>query len=31
MSVAGTFLVSVQWNPKGCEASATAVRITHRS
>jgi hypothetical protein len=31
MSVAGTFLVSVQWNRTGCEASTTAVLITHRS
>ncbi|HSD03751.1 MAG TPA: hypothetical protein VLB81_15350 [Gaiellales bacterium] len=31
LSVAGTFLVSVQWNRAGCESSTTAVLITHRS
>jgi hypothetical protein len=31
LSVAGTFLASVQWNRTGCEASTTAVLITHRS
>jgi hypothetical protein len=31
MSVAGTFVVSVQWTRAGCEASATAVLVTHRS
>ena len=31
LSVAGTLLVSVQWNRTGCEAAATAAVVTHRS
>lgn len=31
ISVTGTFLGSVQWHRTGCEASATAALITHRS
>jgi hypothetical protein len=31
MSVAGTLLVSVQWNRIGCESAATAAVIMHRS
>lgn len=31
ISVAGTFLVTVQWNSTGCESATTAVLVTHRS